>query len=1450
MTCASLQPRFSAWSIKPDAGNLPEGRAAAAGPPLCLHRARHEQIGRRTRSWAGSAGVKAAVGLIVAAVATSACGFDGCGGLGNFQATPEAEATIAGRVSDISEELRSRAQGRTLSARAISVDGAVIAETDARIDEPFTLTLGEGLDHFNVRVVVEGGSFVAKDFVPEAAAGSEHQALDMGIVSTAAAQIAERYAVRERQSLASTPTVTLQAVLDKARGDDERVQAFGALVADVFAVLDPAAGDAAFDRISSDADAGVLATAGIEAAAYTAALEAAVDASLVPIVCDPSQLNVLFTVDVSGQGKDGNGAASLIRQPPKEGKVFLGITLDPGSPVPDSAGALRPRLTPNDPLTEMVDTGSGGDEVGGDGIFSVLLPLPRGMRVLYKYTDGSPNEGFTGTEEWPGNARLLQVDDVLTSSGTGTPDCLVIRRDSFGDESSNKNFVNLNARLGGGALDYDDDLGGDPVAAPQGDGTQLPNVGLAVLDGRARAPLTPAGIPEARENGICSLCPAPLTVSADDDQSPRLVAASFLGIDQTRVVFSEDIDVLTGGLASNYLLVNDDNDAVAVIAVQVIGSQVVLTHQRVDPQAGHHVSVKNVADASLQQNPIAAGTSVVVGPDRTPPVLVSVRGGSIVEVNPGSRPADPASGEVFVVTFSEELDRIAAENAAHYRIDGLQTFAAFQRGRDVFVVTEAQQRGRTYVLSISGAFDVAGNVVKTTNSDARALSLSVITFQAIVDFAWLSIDGTTKGLPNGKDLYLTGTTLRDARGVDGADLRVFARTDVAGREGFRFTRLDDSNVFSLQLRLPAGAYAFKLAYGDTNDARDPPVTLETVSKGLATRNDLAGVAVDPVTLSGRDGTSYAGARISTNGADLPGPGVVFKRENPDSIVVVGEVDRVLDAEIVGTWRDVPFGRGADYDDGLIELPAFVLGAVDDNAPRLLAARARDSESVLLSFDEAVVVAGTLNVAIAAEDDVALPVVESVVGQPLSTQVVVRTGAMANDKPYALVISGFTDAHANALLGPVTAGFTSPAFFQAFQPLVDDVPPALGTVRPTSPTEIEIVFSERLAEDSVALSDFSIGGSAAPTISALRVLSGGLRAVLTTTTQTRQAAYTLTVTGVDDVAGNTLASATLPFPGFGEFDAPEIARIFALSPTSLAVLWNEAVTAQSAARISSYLLSEVDITAVRFGASDELHGAAFNANFAPLSSDVVILSTTPMTGGGTYTLAVQGVADLSGNESEVAVDFVAVAAPPTVDVLLTYLISDSTGVVGVGPGGGAAPPSRALSAAQLASQREGVFALGTALSSDGVTALGSHPFTAALSGFPADGAPLTGIEPELKDDGSGGDRTSGDQVFTLRINDVPVGSTLSWKAFASFTTAFGAANPNFPGAAFADATRGPAAFGDGQEFPGNDNAVFIIGDDDSDGIVTIECLFGDEISFKRKTGFPAFRMAIGRAGRTP
>lgn len=1383
------------------------------------------------------------------------CGVESCAGLGDFTPTPEPEAELKGVIADLPEDLRNRIGGARLVVSAISVDGAVIVEGEAKVTEPFSLKLGPGRDHFNVRVVVRGGSFVLKDFAAEAAAGEVIDLGEVGVTSTAAAQVVERYAVRERQNLASTPTGTLAEVLANASGSDPDVAAFRELVAAVLQATDPASGEPALESTGSGASATALGQAGVDETAYQAALEAAVDASLVPVVCDPSRLRVMFTVDGSGQAKDGNGSAQFLRQPSKEGKIFLGITLDPLSPVPDSAGVLRPRLTPNDARTEMVDDGTRGDEVAGDGVYTILLDLPRGMRVLYKYTNGSAGEGFTGTEEWPGNARILQVDDVITGTESGTPDCLLIRRDAFGDEASNKNFVNLHARLGGGDLGYDDDLGGPVVAAPAGEGL-LRAGGLKLGDIRAGNTLTPAGVPEARENGVCEVCPAPLTVSADDNGAPRLIAAAFLATDRTRVVFSEDVDVQTAGRASNYLLVSDKNEPVHVTSVQVVGATVVLSHNPVDPRQRHRVSVKDVTDASLAQNPIQDGATVIVGPDLTPPTVESVRAGSIVEVNPSARPGNPETGEVVVVTFSEVLDKISGENALNYEIDGLDVYAAFQRGREVYLVTSQQERSAPYQLRVGAVFDVAGNVAPKSDAiELFGLSLSKVTFRAIVDFAWRSLDGTSRGLPPGEDLYLTGTVLKDARALDGADLRVGGRTDVAGMSGFKFEPteevVDGGTVYELSLRLPPGAYAYKLAYGTAADALSPPTTLETVTKNLATRNDVAGVTVDPITMMGKDGKSYAGARLSVTGQDLPGPGILFKRENPDEVLIVGEVDRELPIQVVGTWRDVPFGRGTDYDDGLVELPMVLAGQDDDDPPRLLGARARDSESVLVSFDEAVLAAPQGLVVRVTSDDGELTVVETFVGQPLPNQVVVRTAQMGLDTSYSLLIGGVKDARGNELIAPVTAGFTSPAQVVPFTPLVDEDPPTVVEVTPTSPTTIEVLFSERVADTTVVASAFTLShasGGAAPAIASVRSGGGGLRAILTTSEQERQAPYRLHIEGVEDIAGNALVAVTLDVAGFGEFDPPTIAWARAVTPTRVAVKWNEPVTKDSASTPSSYAIDGLSVTAVRFGASDDLYGAAFNPTWAPLSSDIVILSTSQMQAGASYQLSATGVQDLSGNPSDASASFSGVSQAPTVDVVLTYLASDTAGVVGVGPGGSPASPARALSGATLDQQREGIFVLGTALTESGAEPLIDHAFTAALGGFPDDGAPLDGPEPQLKDDGTGGDEVSGDRIHTLVIPNVPLGSTLSWKAFASFTVEFGQANPQVPGAALADATPGPSLFSDGQEYPGNDNAVYLVADLDGDGKIVIENLFGDEITFKRKTGFPAFHFAVDRARR--
>jgi hypothetical protein len=198
----------------------------------------------------------------------------------------------------------------------------------------------------------------------------------------------------------------------------------------------------------------------------------------------------------------------------------------------------------------------------------------------------------------------------------------------------------------------------------------------------------------------------------------------------------------------------------------------------------------------------------------------------------------------------------------------------------------------------------------------------------------------------------------------------------------------------------------------------------------------------------------------------------------------------------------------------------------------------------------------------------------------------------------------------------------------------------------------------------------------------------------------------------------------------------------------------------------------------------------------------------------------------------------------VDVVITYRISASDTAAGQ-------IPARAISPATLSTQREGVFLRGSTVSTDG-KAKGppTDPINVQLGGFPPEGQPLTGPDPQLLDDGQGADAKPGDDVYSLRIKGVPLGTSLLWKAFASYSVAYKAANPTDPQAAFADPTLGPAVFSDGQEFPGNENAARILSDRDGDGVVRIHCLFGDETSYKKFTDDPPFAWIIDDVTWTP
>jgi len=181
-----------------------------------------------------------------------------------------------------------------------------------------------------------------------------------------------------------------------------------------------------------------------------------------------TQIAVVFMLDMSAGKKDGNCQAvdTFAWAKDKPGKhVYITGGVHKTTPIcddqrktacltqtqADQANKLLGNWVPNQ--IRMYDDGTHGDIAANDSIYTISFNLPyipisdspdgRGVRLGYKYTYGHPGQGWTGSEEWPGNQRIIELEDV---NGDG----IVTRYDIFGDETSDKDKANQLTPANGG----------------------------------------------------------------------------------------------------------------------------------------------------------------------------------------------------------------------------------------------------------------------------------------------------------------------------------------------------------------------------------------------------------------------------------------------------------------------------------------------------------------------------------------------------------------------------------------------------------------------------------------------------------------------------------------------------------------------------------------------------------------------------------------------------------------------------------------------------------------------------------------------------------------------------------------------------------------------------------------------------------------------------------------
>lgn len=230
----------------------------------------------------------------------------------------------------------------------------------------------------------------------------------------------------------------------------------------------PAEGESYLDvsALNAGADYTGDGTADPTSEAFDAALLAAIAALEFDVCYAQDTIKVVLITDFREGGKDRNCSPInrfkwTIDAPEKQ--MFITGSLHESTPncdtdpAPcidsatfDAAGQLMGNWSPN--TIPMFDDGTHGDAVAGDNLWTISFDLPwfdagdptaRWVRIGYKYAWGSQGALWTGSEEWPGNQRILELRDV-------NGDHMIVRHDIYGDETTNKDKSNLLAPGKGG----------------------------------------------------------------------------------------------------------------------------------------------------------------------------------------------------------------------------------------------------------------------------------------------------------------------------------------------------------------------------------------------------------------------------------------------------------------------------------------------------------------------------------------------------------------------------------------------------------------------------------------------------------------------------------------------------------------------------------------------------------------------------------------------------------------------------------------------------------------------------------------------------------------------------------------------------------------------------------------------------------------------------------------
>lgn len=359
------------------------------------------------------------------------------------------------------------------------------------------------------------------------------------------------------------------------------------------------------------------------------------------------------------------------------------------------------------------------------------------------------------------------------------------------------------------------------------------------------------------------------------------------------------------------------------------------------------------------------------------------------------------------------------------------------------------------------------------------------------------------------------------------------------------------------------------------------------TSGACTADGATAIAVNSVS---RSSTNFAKISVTFNSAPAASPQTYYIRANSSATGVKDQ------------WGNV-VTSGTSCSPVFTGLPAAV-------APKVASALSQSSTSLTVTFDQAM----TNNAALTTAGNYvlsgcgALASTGATVTRLSATQVALSSLTAGTSGSCKITVNtAITGTSGTAL-----SATNNVAYFN--YSTTDSTGPVVTSVTATSSTNVRVTFNEPINDTTAVAGNFSFSPSLTVSGVTCGVSAGNYTYcdVATAATPQTTQSYALAVSGIQDIAGNTMTSSSTTFTGDGK---PYIIAIIPIDSSTVRVQWSESILA-AGVDIGDYTINGVTLPNAPWTGST---ATIFPAGAT--SSDMVTLNLagTTLTSGTNYTL---------------------------------------------------------------------------------------------------------------------------------------------------------------------------------------------------------------------------------------